>query len=488
MRITISCRSANSRGTVINDDGERTDGPAVTTPVSDCVMGRRARAPDGSVPSMTATRIGVIIVALTVTLARPAAASGMGPGDGDTGRIEQQVGPGDRVPVPEASPEALRYYRTGMLLWGAAAVWGMVVPALILFTGFSATLRDLARRLGRHWLLSSAAYAVLYFTIIYLVGLPIAFARGFVREHAFGLSNQSFGAWLRDSLTLQILVTVLVALVVPVAYAFLRRSPRRWWVYSAGAATALLATIIFVYPIWIAPLFDDFGPMRDPTLQAEILALADRTGIDDVKVFEVNKSADTEAVNAYVAGFLNTKRVVLWDTIIEKLGRNQILFVVGHEMGHYVLGHAWQRLLYSSLLLLLALYVAQRSVHGVIARFRDRFGFAQMTDVASLPLFLLLFNALSFATDPVTTAVIRHQEHEADRFGLELTRNNYAAAGTWLVLQRENLQNPRPGIVFRIWRATHPALADRIEFANSYRPWETGEPLKYGRYFREGGS
>ena len=169
---------------------------------------------------------------------------------------------------------------------------------------------------------------------------------------------------------------------------------------------------------------------------------------------------------------------------MNKLERDQVLAVMGHEMGHYVLGHIWKLLALLSVLILAALYAVHRTVGFLIRRYRQRFGFDKPSDVASLPLFLLLISVFSLAVRPVAFAYTRHIERESDRFGLEITRSNHAMASALAKLQDENLAHPRPGPLYVLWRSWHPPIAERIEFANGYRPWETGQSLIYGDYFR----
>jgi Zn-dependent protease with chaperone function len=157
---------------------------------------------------------------------------------------------------------------------------------------------------------------------------------------------------------------------------------------------------------------------------------------------------------------------------------------MAHEMGHFVLHHVLAIIVGSTLVMTLSLYVVHRVAGRVIARYGVPFGFHQLSDVASFPLLLLLGGVVSLVVSPGVLAYSRHQEHEADRFGLELTRDNRAAGTTFVKLQEENLTVPRPGPVYTFWRASHPSLADRVNFANHYRPWETGQPLRYGRLFR----
>ncbi len=128
--------------------------------------------------------------------------------------------------------------------------------------------------------------------------------------------------------------------------------------------------------------------------------------------------------------------------------------------------------------------MVHRVADRLITRFSRRFGFDRLSDVASFPLLLLLGSVVSLALTPVLLALSRYQEHEADRFALELTRDNRAAATTFVRLQEENLSVPRPGPLYMFWRGSHPALGDRVDFANRYRPWETKERLRYDRLVR----
>jgi STE24 endopeptidase len=223
--------------------------------------------------------------------------------------------------------------------------------------------------------------------------------------------------------------------------------------------------------------------MRDRALQARIHRLAARAGIPDSRIYEVRKSDETRRVNAYVTGFGDTKRIVLWDTLVDRLESDEVLFVVGHEVGHFVLRHTLTAILGATLLVTLSLFAVHRVAGWAIARFRGRFGFERLDDVASLPLLLLVGSVVGLAATPAALAFSRWQEREADRFGLELTRDNRAAARAFVRLHDENLGVPRTGLLYRLWRGSHPDPADRIGFSNRYRPWSRGEPLRYGDHF-----
>ncbi len=390
------------------------------------------------------------------------------------------------VPVPEPTPLALRYDFGNNVLWVVDTLVGLLVPGVILFTGWSARLRTWAARVtaGRPRM-TLLLYVAAFVVLTSLATVPLDFYESFMREHAYGLSNQTLGKWLGDSVKALVLSSLVAPLGALLLYRLVRWSPRRWWLWSTAAALPLLAFVYLVVPIWISPLFNKYGPLDDKTLEASILAEARRAGIEGSRVFQVNKSVDTKAISAYVTGFGASKRIVLYDTIIEKLTPEEIRFVVGHEMGHFVLRHVLLGLMGSWLLLGISLFTIARVADGLLTRYGTRFGFDRLDDPASLPLFLLVSSIVSLAATPLVLAGSRYLEHEADRFGLELTRSNHAAATAFVKLQQENLGIPRPGLFYTIFRGSHPSLADRIEFANSYHPWTTGAPLVYGDRFHD---
>jgi STE24 endopeptidase len=351
------------------------------------------------------------------------------------------------------------------------------------FAGFSARLRNLAQRMGHGWFLTIGLYIIMFLGIIYTINLPLLYYQGFVRQHAYGLSNQTLTRWLRNSVV-RLVVDMAVAFALLWApYLLLARSPRRWWLYAAIFSVPFLFVTMLVVPVFYDPLFNKFGPMKNKELERSILALASRAGIEGSRVFEVDKSADTNAVNAYVTGFWQSKRIVLWDTTIKKLSEPELLVVMGHEMGHYALGHVVRSILMSSIVTLVGLFMVDRLGRWIVVRYRDRLGFDQLADIASVPLMIMLLEVAFLVLSPIALAYSRHQEHEADEYALKLTKTNHSAGTAHVKLLTENLGNPRPGLFYKIFRASHPSAGERIDFANSYHPWRADhmQNLESGR-------
>ncbi len=373
------------------------------------------------------------------------------------------------VPVPAPSAKALRYHHTGNILFAVATLWTIGVPFAAAFTGFGARLRNLVRRIAHdRWLPTVTLYGVAWTAIAAIANLPLAYYAGYLRQHAYGLSTETLAKWVTDEVVGLAVSCILTALVIWIPYLLIRHSPRRWWLWTGLASVPLTALLLIIAPVWIDPLFNRFGPLKDKSLEHEILALASRAGIEGSRVFEVEKSEETNTVNAYVTGFATTKRIVLWDTIIQKLSRDELHFVMAHEMGHYVLGHVSNAVILVPPCITFGLFVSDRLARRIIARSASTLRFSELSDVASLPLMLFLFMAGSVVVSPAILAYSRHVEHEADVFGLELTRDREAAARAFVRLHDENLGVARPSAFYRVFRASHPSLGDRIDFCNGW--------------------
>jgi STE24 endopeptidase len=375
------------------------------------------------------------------------------------------------VSIPEPSPLAVRYYHGGNALWVVSTLWGFAVPALIFFTGLSARLRNASKRVPGHWYLALMIYFGLFALIYFAANLPLDYYSDFSRPHEFGLSSQTFGKWLHDEWLNVGLDFIGGALVLWIPFLLLKHAAQRWWLYTWFAGVPVLFCLAFVEPIWIEPLFNHFGPMQDQALQSRLVDLAHRAGIDGADVYQVNKSVDTNQLNAYVAGIGGSKRIVLWDTTLKAFTPDEVAATMAHEMGHYALGHAWKALLFQSVALLAGLWLIHLSAARILRRFSARTGVTELADIAALPLLILVFSVFVFVMTPPLLGVSRHFEHEADRFALELTHDNHTCAMIFVKFITHDLAYPTPSRLVQVLRASHPSPGERISFCNSYHPW-----------------
>jgi STE24 endopeptidase len=376
------------------------------------------------------------------------------------------------------TPENRAYAGTRVALAFMGPLYAVLTALLVLFSGLAARLRDIAHGMGRRLYVRVLVFLVLYLAIDFVLGFPLAWYSGYALEHQYGLSNQGFGAWMGEQ-GKDLLVTIVFFGVIPIvwlAYRAIARWPRRWWLAVSIGALPLIVAGTLVQPLVVDPLYNQFTPLRDEHLKARILALAARAGIPARKVYEVDKSEQTKKYNAYVNGFGASQRIVLWDTTLKGMKEDEILFVMGHEMGHYKLGHIWKGILASTALSFVLLFLVARFSGWAVRRFGRRWGFDSLADVASIPLLSAALTIVSFIGEPLVNGYSRAVEHEADVFAIELTHDNDAGARSFLKLGSQNRSDPDPAPIVKFFEYTHPPLIERIRFDLSYHPWLEGRP------------
>jgi len=304
-------------------------------------------------------------------------------------------------------------------------------------------------------------------------------------ELRFDQSVQSWASWLWDWTKGELISFVIAVILAFILYAVIRRSPRRWWFYFWLASLPILFTVIFLEPLVIEPLFYQFEPLAKQHLDLvnELERVVARGGlaIPPDRMFEMKASEKLNSLNAYVTGFGASKRVVVWDTTLTKLSTPEILFVFGHEMGHYVLGHIRNSTILAALFALILLYIGYHVLHWLLGRYGERWHVRNVADWASLPVLLLVVAVFSFLSEPVANGYSRWQEHQADIFGLEVTHglvpdSTAIATHAFQVLGEVDLDEPDPNPFIEFWTYSHPSTAERIAFAQSYDPWSNGAP------------
>lgn len=366
--------------------------------------------------------------------------------------------------------EMIRHSRIRDILYFVGVAWSFGVLALLLATGWSRRMRDAAARITRRPFLAAMLYVVLFLLATTALEFPLTYYSAFVVPHQFDLSDQSFASWMGD-LAKALAVSLVVGSVVGALALLGMRKVKQWWALLWAASVPLILFVVVIQPVVLDPIFNKFEPLHDQVLRQKLVDLAAKAGIEGGRVYEVNKSKQTKTMNAYVTGIGPTNRIVMWDTLLAKLDHDEVLAVMGHEMGHYVMKHLWQGLAFSIAVSFAGFFLVQR----VYDRLRPRWGFAA-GDPASVPLLLLIAAVFSFLLSPVSSGFSRHLEHRADMFGLELTHLNEPAATAFVKMAEDSKRDPRPHPLIKFWRYTHPPIAERIPFALHYRPWESGHP------------
>lgn len=387
----------------------------------------------------------------------------------------------------ERYAKAVAYSRAGYTLYFVSSFVGILVLLLFLRLGIAAKLRDLAENYTDKRWLQLFIFVPLFSIAIDVFDLPVR-----IYWHSLSLkyeqSVQTWSSWALDFAKEEILSIGFSLIVVGILIVLMRRSPRRWWFYFWTATLPILIFFFFIMPWFIDPLFNKFEPLTEkhPDLVQALQQVTRRTGLDisPQRMFLMEASAKTNTINAYVTGIGASKRVVVWDTTIQKTTTNETLFIFGHECGHYVLGHIRNFFFFGAALLLLAFYLLFRGLHWALDRWAGLWKIYGPEDWASLAVLFLLLQIFAFISSPIVNGFSRMQEHAADVYGLEVIHgivpnSEEVAAHAFQVLGEVDLSDPNPSPFITFWLYSHPPLGERLVFAHTYDPWSKGEPPQY---------
>jgi STE24 endopeptidase len=387
--------------------------------------------------------------------------------------------------LPPISDKAQSLYRAKCMITILNIILSILIPYFLLYSGFSRNLEAFSVRSGGKWYFILLIYLALFIIVYDLLGLPLNFYSSFIIQHQYGLSNQSIIRWLSNYALGLIITIVEGALVLWIPYLIILKSPAKWWIYTSIIAFPILAFSFMIEPVVIEPLYYKFQPLQDKRLEQRLKELTDKVGIQNCNFLQVNMSEDTKTMNAYMTGLGNTKRIVLWDNTIKKLTQDEIVFTTAHEMGHYVLGHIWKSMLVTFFFIMGTLFIIHILGNRIISSQYSILSIRSLGSLAALPLIILIINVSMFITDPLFNAYSRFNEHQADTFALELTKDNKAGVDTFEKLASDSLTVKNPGALYKIWNYDHPTMAERIAFFESYKPWEERKPLEFDKYFKK---
>lgn len=382
--------------------------------------------------------------------------------------------PDDQRFEVQITDEMIRHSRIRDTLYFVSTAWAGAMMLILLLTPASRRMRDAALRVTKKPFPASMIYIALFIVAVAILDFPLAYYSAYVVPHRFDLTDQSFASWMGDMFKDLAVNLVIVTVVGALALLAVRKFKRWWIVLWAGSIPLILLTVV-IQPILLDPIFNKFEPLKDQELRRDLLDLASRAGIEGGRVYEVNKSKQTKTMNAYVNGIGPTARIVMWDTLLAKLNRDEVLAVMGHEMGHYVLKHVWKGLAFSLALSFFVFLVGQTLAERGLTRWGARWRIADAADPAAVPWLLFVFGTIGFLLTPVGAAYSRGVEHSADKFSLELTHLNEPMATAFRKMAEDSKRDPSPHPLIEYWRYSHPPIAKRIPFALSYKPWEKPE-------------
>jgi len=372
----------------------------------------------------------------------------------------------DRLPA-DVVARSNDYFEGGYWLQLWNFLLGLAIALFLLEGRRAAWMRDWAQRVGRRPFLRDAIFGALYALAAWLLALPLGIYQGYFREHQYAMATQTFGPWFAEQLIGLAVSMVSLALVAAVFYAVLRRVGASWWLWGTFVSVAFLVLLVLVGPVVIDPLFNTYKPVADGAVKSAVLTMAHANGVPADDIYEFDASRQTTRVSANVSGIFGSAAIRLNDNLLRRSSLPEIRAVMGHELGHYVLNHIYKWIAAMSLLLLAGFLFTQWAMRILLARFGARFGLRCVSDVATFPLLVAVISVVAFAATPITNTLIRTQEVEADRFGLNLAREPHGEAEVDLKLTEYRKPDPTPleEIVF----FDHPSTRFRIHDAMRWR-------------------
>jgi STE24 endopeptidase len=388
---------------------------------------------------------------------------------------------------PDKLAKAIEYAQARNRLHFLGVAYDVLVLAGILAWKLAPRIRDWAEAVSQRRIVQAYIFGPLLFLAIDVATLPQSlYAQSLSLKYE--QSIQGWGSWFWDWTKGELIEFAVGSLLLWIFYGAIRRSPRHWWFYSWLVAIPIIVFLMFIAPVVISPMFYRFEPLaeKQPALVAEIAKVVARGGLEipRSRMFEMNASEKLKSLNAYVAGIGASKRVVVWDTTIQKMNTGEILFVFGHEMGHYVLGHLWIGIAATCGILLVFLFLGYHLMHWSLARWGLRWSIGGVEDWASLPILMMVITVFGFLAEPALNSLSRMQEHNADTYGLEVIHgivpnSSAAAAEAFQILGEVGLSDPNPSAFIQFWLYDHPAVKERLQYAAEYDPWGKGEERKY---------
>ena len=364
-----------------------------------------------------------------------------------------------------ALSEQMRAYSTQRyVLYFLFPVYSACALLAVLQGGAARRLRDVAEKCpasGFGQILFYYASLVLFLLVL---KFPLVFYGGYFLDHSFGLSHQSLGGWLLDLLKWKLIDIAVIAPVIILLFALVKRYPRAWGRLFFLCAVPIVYGAVLLTPLVVDPLFNRFSPVPDGHLLRQIKHLEEKAGISGASVYIVDSSCRKKTLNAYVTGIGPTAQVVLYDNLVRRLPEDEVLAIVSHEIAHYVLQHVYLGIALSVAGLLILEEILQKLAPAILSRLPRGWGIVSLCDKAIIPAILLGWTLLSFLAAPVINGCSRCIEQEADAYGLKLTGDRLATARSLTHLAQTNLSDPDPPAWIEFWMFSHPSLRKRIEF------------------------
>ncbi len=363
------------------------------------------------------------------------------------------------------SPEARHYNRIQRWLSVADFAIGAALLIVLLATGWTNQLRDLALRRGsQNYTLSLFIYLFFLLGISKLLGLGLDYY-GFRLERRFQLSNQKLRSWLWDEVKGFLVGLVMAGIVVELLYFTIRQWPQHWWIVMWALFLALFVVMAQLAPVVLFPIFYKFEPLENEDLRRRLVQLSQRAGTRVRGVYRWRLSEKSKKANAALTGLGSTRRIILSDTLLDNYAPEEIEAVLAHELGHHVHRHILKSILVQAGITFVGFWLTNWVLHYSV----DHHMFEELSDFANLPLLALSATALSLLLMPALNAYSRYNERQADRYAFDSIASVEPFISSMNKLAQQNLAERTPAKWVEILFNSHPAISKRVAAAEAWR-------------------
>ena len=369
------------------------------------------------------------------------------------------------VAPPADSPESRRYNRIKRWLSVADFAIGLGLLVVLLATGWTGTIRDLALRgASQNYSYAVFLYVLMLILVGKAIGVPLDYY-SFRLEHSYNLSNQRLRSWLWDEFKSLLVGLVMATIAVELLYMLMRQSPQYWWVIAWAMFLGLMVLLAQLAPVVLFPIFYKFEPLENEELKHRLVVLSERAGTRVRGVYKWHLSEKSKKANAALTGLGATRRIILADTLLDNYSDDEIEAVLAHELGHHVRRHMLKSIFVQAGITLFGFWLANYVLSYAVERLDM---FERMSDFASLPLLVLVSTVLSFLLMPALNAYSRFNERQADRYCFQSLASVAPFISSMNKLAEQNLAEKTPARWVEWLFHSHPATGKRIAAAQAW--------------------
>jgi STE24 endopeptidase len=293
-----------------------------------------------------------------------------------------------------------------------------------------------------------------------VISMPFSLYRTFKIENKYGFNTMTLKLWITDTVKSLLISTILMGLLIAIGLFIIHKSPDLWWLWVWGFFLAFGIFIMYISPYVIEPLFHKFTPIEDKKLESGICSLMEKVGIKVSRVFKIDASRRTKHTNAYFTGIGRVKRIVLYDTLIEKMNYEEIMSVLAHEAGHWKKKHILKSIVITETIALIALYISYQLIQSDFLT--ELFSIKESSFFAKLVILGFIGSLVSFPFGPLFHYFSRRNENEADKYSYEMTGNAESMISALVKLSKDNLSNLHPHRLYALFHYSHPPVLERI--------------------------